>query len=406
MMYPELWDAETESRVRKEAKNLDPQFTGEEVRFCKRCVVSNQRPRITFDDGVCSACRFADRKLDIDWIERARDLDELLSEHRWTGHDVVVPTSGGKDSAMVAHRLKHEHNMTPMAATWAPMGYTESGYKNFEAFIQSGFDCQVGYANGLTHRKLSRLALEFYGDHFLPFIWGQLNFPLHVAKDRGIDLIMLGENGESEYGGDSSADDRMCWERKDWDRIYMKGASASILFEVGRDLGVFSPDDFHNLSPFYSPPLDFWPTVAWFSYFRKWHPQSNYYYAVENTGFEPNDIRSTGTYSKYASIDDRFDDPHYYLGYIKYGLGRATSDAAHEIRDGDITREEGVELVRKYDGEFPERHQAEFYQYLGIDTKHFIDICNRFRPDHVWSVEKDQHGFTDWELKHKVWEET
>ena len=402
MSYKPLWGDATEKRIRAEARNMDPQFTGEDIRFCGRCVISNQRPRIVFDDeGVCSACRFADEKRDgIDWEERARDLDELLDEHRWTGHDVVVPTSGAKDSASVAHRLRHEHAMMPMCATWAPMGYTEIGYRNFEAFIQSGFDCQVGYANGIVHRKLSRLALEFYGDHFLPFIWGQLNFPLHVAKDRGIDLIMLGENGEAEYGGDPSANHKMCWAPEDWDRIYMKSATVSVIADIGLELGVFTQAEVETISPFYSPPIDFRPTVAWFSYFRKWHPQENFYYATENTGFTPNpDGRSTGTYSKYASLDDRFDDPHYYLAYCKYGIGRCTSDAAHEIRDGEITREEAVTLVKKYDGEFPERHQQEFYDYLGIDAYWFREICNRFRPPHVW----DTFDGEAYHLKHGVW---
>ena len=34
-----------------------------EVKFCKVCTVSNQRPRITFDKyGICSACNFAKEK--------------------------------------------------------------------------------------------------------------------------------------------------------------------------------------------------------------------------------------------------------------------------------------------------------------------------------------------------------
>ena len=76
--------------------------------------------------------------------------------------------------------------------------------------------------------------------------------------------------------------------------------------------------------------------------------------------------RTPGTYSKYNSIDDRIDDFHYYTTFVKFGIGRATYDAAQEIRSGDITRDEGVALVRRYDGEFPERFAEEIFRYLSI----------------------------------------
>ena len=103
-----------------------------------------------------------------------------------------------------------------------------------------------------------------------------------------------------------------------------------------------------------------------FGYYKKWIPQENYYYAAENTGFQPNPERTEGTYSKYASLDDRLDGLHYYMKYIKFGFGRATDDAAHEIRDGHINREEGVALVSKYDGEFPKKYFTDFLSYLDI----------------------------------------
>ena len=63
-----------------------------------------------------------------------------------------------------------------------------------------------------------------------------------------------------------------------------------------------------------------------------------------------------GTYSKYSSIDDKIDCFHYYTMFIKFGIGRASFDASQEIRNGKITREEGINLVKKYDSEFPKKY--------------------------------------------------
>ncbi len=126
-------------------------------------------------------------------------------------------------------------------------------------------------------------------------------------------------------------------------------------------------------------------------------PQENYYYCVENTGFKANKERSEGTYSKYASLDDKIDGFHYYLMFIKFGIGRATSDAAHEVRDGHLTREEAVALVGRFDGEFPKKYYELFLDYAGITEQEFNDVVNSWRPAHVW---REING--EWFLRHKV----
>jgi hypothetical protein len=132
-------------------------------------------------------------------------------------------------------------------------------------------------------------------------------------------------------------------------------------------------------------------------YFLHWKPQENYYYASEFTNFRPNPERSEGTYSKYASLDDQLDGLHYYLMLIKFGIGRATSDAAHEIRDGLISRQDGVNLVEKYDQEFPIKYFSETLDFLGISKKEFNKTVDSFRQKHIW---KKINGI--WKLRHTV----
>ena len=382
-----LWSPEIEARIRAEARSLDEQVRPDHVRMCTRCVVTNQRPRIVFDDeGVCSACRYAERKRSgIDWAARREQLLALLDRHRRpSGYDVIVPCSGGKDSAMVAHRLKHEHGMHPLCIKWAPFIYTDIGRKNFESFVQSGFDAIIMYPNGLIHRKLARLAFEYLGDPFQPFAYGQLAYPMRMAGYFGIPLVFYGENGEAEYGGDPAANDKPCWNADDWERVYLKGAGVSRLVDIGLELGALSPDEVRDVSEFYHMPprahlVRHDTEFHWYGYYHRWHPQENFYYAAEHTGFECNPGRSQGTYSKYASLDDRMDGLHYYMAYIKFGIGRATSDAAHEIRDGDIERDEGLALVKRYDGEFPSLYLDECLEYMGMDRDRMDAIVERFR---------------------------
>lgn len=385
-----LWSPAVESRIRAEALNLDPQKVPDHVQMCKRCVVTNQRPRIVFDDeGICSACRFAEHRGTIDWALRERQLRSLLDRHRKEGgYDCIVPCSGGKDSATVAHRLKHEYGMHPLCALFEPFLYTDIGRQNLDAFCHAGFDIIKFQPNGLIHRKLARLAFEYLGDPFHPFVFGQLAYPMQMAKRLGIKLVFGAENGEACYGGDPSANDKHGWDVDDWERVYLKGAGVDRLLEIGLRVGALTDDDVRSLSAFYRLPprgpqgtsiFEGEPEYHWLAYYLDHHPQGSYYYASENTGFQANPERSEGTFSKYASIDDKLDGLHYFLAYQKFGIGRATSDAAHEIRDGDIEREEGLALVRKYDGEVPRKHMAECLDYLGMDENHFWRVIERFR---------------------------
>jgi len=139
--------------------------------------------------------------------------------------------------------------------------------------------------------------------------------------------------------------------------------------------------------------------IHYLGYYLKWVPQEAYYYAVENTGFQARPFRTQGTYSKYNSIDDKIDDLHYYTTHIKFGLGRASYDSSQEIRNKHLTREEGVALVKRYDGEFPDRYFREVMEYIGMDPEHFMDLCDKARSPHMW---KKYNG--EWKLRHPIWE--
>lgn len=369
-----------------------------EVKFCVKCTISNQRPRITFDEhGVCSACNYAIYKREkIDWNQREKELIELCNKHRKNNgeFDVIVPCSGGKDGSFVAHQLKYKYGMNPLTVTWAPLKATEIGRRNLDAFIASGFSNILGTPDGKVTRKLTELSFRHLGDPFQPFIYGQTNFPLQIAVNHKISLIFYGENGEVEYGGDMKNAFRPDRDIQDHDKHYFSGLPP----EFWTEHGVSSND----LKPFMAPKYDDIvknkTSIHFFGYYKFWDPQENFYYCQENTGFNPNTERSEGTYSKYASLDDQIDGFHYYLAYIKFGIGRTTSDAAHEIRDGKITREEGIALIKKFDGEFPQKHYQTFLDYCHITDEEVHAVVDSWRSDHLWEKKDGK-----WALKKAIW---
>lgn len=369
-----------------------------EVLFCKKCTMSNQRPRISFDEhGVCSACNFAEHKRNaIDWAARESELWALCDKHRRNNgeYDVIVPCSGGKDGSYVAHQLKYKFGMNPLAVTWAPLKATPIGRQNLDAFLASGFNHVLGTPNPLVTRRLTHLAFKHLGDPFQPFIYGQYNFPLQMAVKHNVQLIMYGENGEVEYGGDMKNAYRPTRDITDSDRHYFSGLPPEFWEEHNVSLA--------DLYPFTAPKYDQLiankTEIHFFSYYALWDPQENFYYCQEKTGFTPNPERSQGTYSKYASLDDQIDGFHYYLSYIKFGVGRATSDTAHEIRDGKITRDEGIALVKRYDHEFPSRYYQVFLDFCEITDAEVREVIDSWRSDHIWKFEDGE-----WRLRNAVW---
>ena len=403
------------------------------VTFCHRCVTSNQKPisaiefqhtaasvkqAIHLDEtNICDACRVTERKTSIDWQAREEQLRALCDKHRSTdgSYDCLVPGSGGKDSFVAAHMLKYKYGMHPLTVTWAPHVYTEWGWRNFQRWIHAGFDNYLCTPNGRVHRLLTRLAVENLFHPFQAFILGQKSLAPKMAVLHQIPLVFYGEN-EAEYGNpmgdaDSAIRQWKYFSAPEKSSIHLGGTSIK---DLTTDFGLEEVD----LDPYLPANPDglqkLGIEVHYLGYYMKWHPQSCYYYAVEHGGFEASPERTPGTYSKYNSIDDRIDDFHYYTTFIKYGIGRATYDAAQEIRSGDINREEGVALVQRFDGEFPTRFAEEIFAYLSIpekefpkaskmfkqpniDMAYFNNLADSFRSPHLWSYKDDQ-----WSLRHQV----
>lgn len=406
-----------------------------EILFCRSCTYSNQKPNsdkeykhtrgskkptVAFNaKGICSACEVAEKKKNVDWGARDLELRALCDRYRKHdgSYDCVVPGSGGKDSFYAAYKLKHEYGMNPLTVTWAPHIYTDWGWKNFQAWMHAGFDNYLFTPNGRVHRLLTRLALEQMFHPFQPFIMGQMYFPPKIAAQLGIPLVFYGEN-PTEYGNAAAADSKATkdlefFSSSDKTEIFLAGTPVADLKSkfglTDHDLLPYLPPDPGSLR---AAELN----VQYLGYYIPWHPQECYYYAVEHGGFQAAPERTAGTYSKYSSIDDKIDDLHYFTTFVKFGIGRATYDSSQEIRNGELDRSEGIQLVRRFDGEYSERFEKDNFDFLSIsptqfpvaskmfeqpimDRPYFDRLTDRFRSPHIWKFEGNQ-----WKLRKTVFD--
>ncbi len=393
-----------------------------QVAFCRRCVYSNQRPSSSIEfrhkpgekkvalnldeEGICDACRVTERKdTEIDWEARERQLRALCDNFRSRNgsYDCLVPGSGGKDSAFAAHVLKARYGMHPLTVTWAPHKYTDIGFRNFQNWaIVGGLDNYKLTQNGDVHRTLTRLAFLNLCHPFQPFIIGQKNFAPKMAARFGIPLVFYGES-EAEYGNARAEFDvatrsahYFAQNPGDNDEMFFGGVPLGALPEHGIEPGQMEPYLPISVDEMKQHDIE----VHYLGYYVRWTPQECYYYAVEHTGFEANPERTEGTYSKYNSLDDRIDGFHYYTTFVKFGIGRATYDASQEIRNKHLERDEGVALVKRFDGEFPKKYYREMLDYMGITDEQFWDTVNAARSPHIWK--KVEGG---WRLRNTVFGE-
>lgn len=402
-----------------------------DIKYCTKCNLSNQQPTtvneyfhvrgtkqqtIEFDEkGVCAACNFNAKKWDqtIDWKEREKELIDLCNRYRKNNgeYDCVVGGSGGKDSIFASWMLKYKYNMNPITVTWSPHMYTDIGWKNMQNWIHTGgFDNYLFTPNGKTHKLLTREATLNLLHPFQPFIIGQKTFVVKMAIKLNIPLIFYGEMpGEygkkmshniSKWGTDEGNKNQSGFELdilkgKKFEEAYLGGKKVKNYLEDGvraSDLECYKPADPEVVV---KKNIDF----RFLGYFLRWVPQENYYFSVDKVNFESNLERTEGTYQKYASIDDKIDGFFYYTKYIKFGVGRAMKDSGQEVRNGHINKEEGIQLIKKFDGEYPTKYEKDFYEYIGLSKDDFLALCDQFRPEHIWKKKSNS-----WELKMPVWD--
>ena len=361
------------------------------MEYCARCLYpANAKPTIIFDDdGVCSGCRYHESraKVEIGWTERQSMLEAILDEakaaarKRGSAYDCIVPVSGGKDSHFQVWVLKAKYGMSPLLVHFNHAFNAPSGLRNLANLAErSGCDLISYHAGVESVRKISRYMLEKVGDLTWHYHAGIRTVPFQVAVQRNIPLIVWGEHGFAELTGLVSLEDFVeytKWSRKEHD---MRGVEAHEL--VGRN-GITE----HDIAPYVFPDdEDIERTEVrgiYMSNFFDWNAKAQAELMIETWGFRPVTYERDRTFNLYAKIDDHANDVHDYLKYLKFGYGRATDDASMEIRHGRMTREEGIEMVRRYDAREPSS-LAHYCAFLGITVEEFYELVEPMRDSRIW----------------------
>lgn len=345
------------------------------------------KPHITFDaDGVCNACRAHERKnhaeAGIDWAARRQEFEALVADakaRKAPFFDAMVPVSGGKDSISQVHRLLGR-GLRILAVNIDYGIKTEIGRRNLDCVPAMGATLFIVTPEHALHRRLVRIGFEDFGDPDLLSHCMLHAFPLRVALQFKIPLVLLGENSAFEYGGDANvaanAQMTSAWFEKFAANSGQDSQFIAKKYAIPREqlVNYEFPTEIENSS-----------TKAVFaSHYFHWDSEENLKIS-QAYGFQSLPHAHEGTYRTYVGIDEKINRVHQYFKVLKFGYGRASDHACEDIRNGRITREEAKDLVREHDLlDLSKDYVDDFCAFTGLTTERFTEVMEANRNHAIW----------------------
>jgi imidazoleglycerol phosphate synthase cyclase subunit len=394
-----------ETRERAAGRLPDERAQQPGIRWCARCVYpSTSAIALEFDEeGVCTGCRVAEAKAQIppeEWERRRGLLRELLERNRdRTGarYDCVIPVSGGKDSYFQTHVIAKELGLRPLLVTYNGNNWTPAGWRNLHRMKeQLGVDHVLYSPSVDLLKKLNRLGFLVMGDMNWHAHVGITTTPVKVAAQFGIPLVIWGEHGYLDLAGQFSFDDFPEMSYRDRLEHFARGYEWT--YFVGLD-GITAQDMIPYQYPADTELFELELRGLYLGNYVYWEANEHSRMVIERYGFEQSDEPFDRTYRRISNLDDMHENGvHDYLKYVKFGYGRCTDHACKDIRAGLISRDEAIELVRKYDHVKP-RDLVRWLDYVGMTEEEFDSVADTFRDPRVWSRE---HG--EW-VKEHLWDE-
>jgi len=362
-----------------------------ELKFCKTCLFPESKPDLLFDDeGICSACNASKNKdLGIDWKKRENDFFQIINKYKkeGAGYDCLIPVSGGKDSTYQAYFMKEVCGLNPLCVCFETTTPTEIGNRNLDNISKLGIDVIHFKKNYNAYKTMVIEGFKRVGDEMWPNHIGIFTIPVMFAVKLNIPLIIWGENPQMEYGG------------PDINSIHNHILNRQWLEEFGGLLGNRIEDMIgvngltrKQLTPYFYPPdeeINRVGVVGLFlgSYFF-WDAKKQLKIILEKGFSIKEDGPVEGTYTNYENLDEKMHGLHDYLKFVKYGFGRATDHASIDIRNKRITREQGLELVKKYDGKYPHLSIQTFMEYSNMSKGEIDEIIDSFTNPMLFEIDE------------------
>jgi N-acetyl sugar amidotransferase len=350
--------------------------------YCKHCVMPDTKPDLQLDEhGVCNACRSYERRKEVDWDHRYQELLQVLEKYRrrdGRNWDCIVPVSGGKDSTYQVVRML-QLGLNPLCVTSTTCDLSDIGRKNIENLKHLGVDYVEISPNPLVRAKLNRVGLTQVGDISWPEHVGIFTIPVRAAVQFNVPLIVWGENSQNEYGGPAAAAENSVLNRR-WLEEFggLLGMRVSDL--IGQD-GLEAKHLIHYTYPTDDELARVGVTGLFLGHYLPWDGLSNALIAQAN-GFRSYDKVVEGSMVNYENLDNYQTGIHDYFKFLKFGFGRATDLACLHVRRGRLTRQDGLEGVKRLDGKFPHEYLGKSLENilrpLEMTVDEFVRVCDRF----------------------------
>lgn len=370
------------------------------MRYCLRCVYpANSAIPLTFDDqGVCSGCRVSEEKDRIDWKTRRKQLKQILLEYKAKAkgsYDCIIPVSGGKDSHFQAHVIKSEFGLNPLLVTFNHEFNTQRGLRNLANLVKKlKVDHLRFTANPDLIRRLSMYSLKKMGDVAWHSHCGIYTYPVQIAVRYKIPLIIWGEQGFMDLGGMFSHYDMVEMTNKWRIEHGLRGYDTKDM--VSKKYGISLDDLSWAVYPTDEELEQVGVRGIYLGNFIPWDHLTQTELMVKLYKFET--APHPRTFNLYENVEDFVSNGlNDYLRYLKFGYGRATDHAAYEIRHQRMSREQGIELVRKYDSVYPSDMKI-YCDWTGLTPKQVIAAVEKMRDPRAWSKRRGK-----WQLNDPVW---
>ena len=370
------------------------------MEYCKRCLYPTNHPLyITMDqEGVCSGCRVHEEKERLDWIGREQKLIRLLEhfkDRRGAYYDCIIPVNGDGDSFFVVDQLKNKYGMNPLLITYNIHYNTKLGIRNLARLITK-LDCDhvMFTVSPTTLKKVVRRTLEKIGDMYWHVAAGVQAFAVTISKRFNIPLIVWGVNGWLDQVGQFSHEDSVEMTKKVWQEHGLRNLSPMDL--VNEEMNLTA----QMMRAFMYPEDDELEQSRtrgiFLGNFIYWDAQKQIEGMIEKYGYET--TKEERTFNRYETIGCHHNSGvHDYLKFLKHGYGKVTDHASRDIRLGRLTREQGIDLVEKYQSVKPSDMPL-FLEWIGMSEPEFMEIVDRHRDPEVW----ERDALQKWVLKDSV----